>query len=312
MNTTAWNEQAHLLIGDAVLAPSSHNTQPWYFRCSGPTIDLCADRTRALPVNDPEDRELTISCGCALMNLRVAATSNGLRAQVQPAPDPDEPDLLARVSFCEPSNASAEEATLAPFIRRRRTYRKRLAPRPVDASALDRMIEAAKQGGAYLQPLLTEPARLQATRLVAEGDAVQWGNPSWRRELAAWMHPRRRGDGLTVPSLVAPVAQLVVRTFDTGGGVGAKDRSLAEGSPLLAGQALQHLLLVACQQGLRASYLNQPIQIASLRPRLQKLNGGGFPQVLLRLGYPVEEISQAPRRSLDAVIEWRKTALPPA
>ena len=40
-------------------------------------VDLLADRTRALPVNDPEDRELTISCGCALFNLRVAAAAAG-------------------------------------------------------------------------------------------------------------------------------------------------------------------------------------------------------------------------------------------
>jgi hypothetical protein len=93
------------------------------------------------------------------------------------------------------------------------------------------------------------------------------------------MHPRRRGDGLTVPTLAAPAAQIVVRTFDMGGGVGAKDRQLAEAFPLLAvlgtnsddtcarlqaGQALERVLLVACQSGLQASYLNQPIQVARL------------------------------------------------
>lgn len=48
------------------------------------------------------------------------------------------------------------------------------------------------------------------------------------------MHPRRKGDGLTVPGMVAPVAQLVVRTFDMGNGVGAKDRQLADESPVIA------------------------------------------------------------------------------
>jgi len=313
-----WKEQARSMIGRAVLAPSSHNTQPWFFRLSESAIDLCADRTRALPANDPEDRELTISCGCALMNLRIAAASAGLHVQVRLLPKPEELDLLARVSLSNQSDVDAEDAQLADFIETRRTYRKRFAPREVSASALDQLNEATKREGARLVPLLTEEVRQKIAALVAEGDVAQWANPSWRRELAAWMHPRRRGDGLTMPALAVPVAQLVVRTFDMGGGVGAKDRQLAEASPLLAvlstdsdhprdwllaGQALQRTLLIGCRQGLQASYLNQPVQVASLRPKLQTLVRAGFPQILLRIGYPVEEIPPAPRRALDDVIE---------
>src|SRR5690606_6420042 len=36
----------------------------------------------ALPVSDPHDRELTISCGCALFNIRVAAAAAKLDAAV--------------------------------------------------------------------------------------------------------------------------------------------------------------------------------------------------------------------------------------
>jgi hypothetical protein len=115
-----------------------------------------------------------------------------------------------------------------------------------------------------------------------------------------------------------PAAQLVVRTFDMGGGVGAKDRELAQASPLLAvlgtnsdhtrarlqaGQALERVLLVACRHGLQASYLNQPVQVANLRRKLQDLVDGGCPQILLRFGHPVDEIPPAPRREVDDVIE---------
>lgn len=133
------------------------------------------------------------------------------------------------------------------------------------------------------------------------------------------MHMRRRGDGLTVPALALPVARLVIRSFDLSGRVGAKDRKMAESSPLLAvlgasgdgtrdwlqvGQALQRVLLVACRHGLQASFLNQPIQVAPLRPGLQNLVGGGSPQMLLRFGHPRELPPAAPRRPLEAVIEW--------
>jgi nitroreductase len=307
------------LIRMAVLAPSSHNTQPWLFRVSGSAIDLLADRTRALPVNDPEDRELTISCGCALMNLRAAAVNHGFRAQVQVLPDATDPDWLARMSLYKAPEGPAEEAALAELIDRRRTDRKDFATQAVDPAAIAQLVAAATAEGAWLRPLLTEDARRQAATLVAEGDAAQWGNPRWRRELAAWMHTRRRGDGLTVPALALPLARLVIRSFDLSGRVGAKDRKMAESSPLLAvlgttrdgtrdwlqvGQALQRVLLVACRHGLQASYLNQPIQVATLRPGLQNLVGGGSPQMLLRFGHPREEPPAAPRRPLEAVIEW--------
>jgi len=73
---------------------------------------------------------------------------------------------------------------------------------------------------------------------------------------------------------------------------------------LAAGQALERILLAACDAGLQASYLNQPIQVEALRPRVgELLTRGGTPQLLLRLGYPADEPDAAPRRPVDAVIE---------
>jgi len=64
-------------------------------------------------------------------------------------------------------------------------------------------------------------------------------------------------------------------------------------------------LLVGCSFGLRASYLNQPIQVAKLRGKLRELVGeDGFPQILLRFGYAPNPLSPAPRRPLEDVIEW--------
>lgn len=309
--------QLQALVQAATLAPSSHNTQPWLFRLTGTVIELLADRTRALPVNDPDDRELTISCGCALFNLRVAAAAAGLQAHVEPWPDAADADLLARVHL-SPTDAQPADAALQAAMGERRTYRERFATTAVDPVALRSLVDAVHGEAATLAVLDTAEQRLGAAALVAEGDAVQWANPSWRRELAAWMHPRRRGDGLTLPALAIPVAQMVVRTFDMGHGVAAKDRQLADESPVLAvlftasempsdwlaaGQALQRLLLVGVQLGLQASYLNQPVQVAALRPKLQQLTGRpGYAQLLLRIGTPKQVKPAAPRRPLADVL----------
>jgi hypothetical protein len=322
MISTAWSlthDMAATLIGTAVLAPSSHNTQPWVFRVRSTCIDLLADRTRALPVNDPDDRELTISCACALFNLRVAVAHAQLAATLQAPSDPDDPDCLATLELAPATAPDTALAALYDAVALRHTYRRTFADRPVTASVLDSLAEAATQEGAWFHILASRDQRQQAVELVAEGDEEQWADPAWRRELAAWMHPRRRGDGLALPDLALPVAQAVVRTFDMGYGVAARDVQLADASPVLAvlgtpgdtlgdwicaGQALQRLLLTATQHGLQASFLNQPIEVASLRTKLRQATGrSGFAQVLLRLGHAENAVPATPRRPLDEVIE---------
>ncbi|MDZ7753426.1 MAG: nitroreductase [Gammaproteobacteria bacterium] len=306
------------LLASAIQAPSNHNTQPWRFFVAADHIDLYADRTRALPVNDPEDRELTISCGCALMNLRVAAAHRGLATVVDDTPKSADEDLLATVSF-QDAPATPAEARLHGAIAPRRTYRRRFAAREVQEQEVAALQQAARDEWAWLQTYSGVAQRHELAALVGEGDAIQWANPSWRRELAMWMHPRRSGDGLTVPGLLAPVAHMVVRRFDMGDGRAAKDAELAEESPLLAvlgtpgdgvldwlraGQALQRVLLTAHGMGLQASYLNQPIQVAELRPRLQDyLARDGLPQILLRLGHAADTLPATPRRALGDVID---------
>jgi nitroreductase len=314
---TGPGEQQLALLDAAVRAPSSHNTQPWLFRLEQDAVHLFADRTRALPVNDPEDRELTISCGCALLNLRVAAAAAGLRADCRLLPDADTADLLATVHLA-PGSDTAGDAALAEEIGRRRTLRKRFDDRAVPPAVLRDLLRAVEEEGAWGVVVDGEAQRQAVASLVSEGDAMQWSSPHWRRELAQWMHPRRRGDGLALAGIAAPLAQVVVRTVDMGTGVGAKDHALTENSPLLlaigtagdagedwlrAGQALERLLLVACGHGLQAGYLNQPLQLPALRHRLQhQLAHDGFPQLLLRLGYCDEPGEASPRRPLDAVL----------
>jgi hypothetical protein len=303
----------------AIKAPSSHNTQPWLFRIGADRVSLLADRTRALPVNDPEDRELTISCGAALFTLRIAVSASGYAARTELLPDDLDPDLLAELWIGDARPAPPDDAALAAAIDLRRTCRKPFLDRPIEPAIVGAMRQAAALEGATLVTIDNFEVRLALASLVGEGDRMQFSDPRWRRELAAWMHPRRAGDGLTMPDFALPLARMVVSAFDLGSRTGASDQELASSAPLLAvvttdrdepeawlraGQALQRVLLVAARHGVQAGHLNQPCQLPDLRPRLRRLLAAPQePQIVLRLGFPAQPPDQSARRPLDAVLE---------
>lgn len=307
------------LISAAILAPSSHNTQPWLFRLHDGGFDLLADRTRALPVNDPDDRELTISCGCALFNIRVAAAHAGIGLSISLLPKTDQPELLARVELLGPGASPHEMARLKSVLTLRHTYRQTFAPVEVTSSMLDNLVYAAEYDRAWIKFLTRAEERTQLATLVAEGDSIQWGDVAWREELAEWMRPRKAGDGLHPPGPSLPIGRHIIRRLNIGGPVASRDRLLIEDSPMLAvigtdgrddanswliaGMALQHVLLAAAFHGLQASYLNQPIQVASLRPRLRKLVAtDGSPQIVVRLGMASSTGPRTSRRPVQNVI----------
>lgn len=306
------------LVSRAVRAPSSHNTQPWVFRCQSDAISVLADRTRALPVNDPYDRELTISCGAAARTLELAAAAAGLGVEVALLPDPADPDCLVTVRMDGDGDADEAESRLAAFIERRHTTREPFTGESVSEELADRLIALADGHGCWLELLPPGEVRKQVAGLVAEGDRRQFADPRWRRELASWMHPRRDGEGLTMPAPIVPVSRFVVSHFDVGASTARTDQELALTAPLLfvlgterddvsawidAGRALQSVLLAAAAEGLAAGYLNQPCQVADLRPSLGTAVGrSGHPQLVVRLGYPAEALRASPRRPIDRVL----------
>jgi nitroreductase len=309
----------------AVLAPSGHNTQPWRFRRAGDALELRADRARALPVVDPEDRELVISCGAALGQARLAAAALGVALSVARWPSAADRDLLARLSGGGEAEPCAEGPAILAALLGRRTHRFAFAPAALPEAALEAAARAAAAEGARLVVIPGGAERRAVARLVAEGDRLQMADPAFRRELAGWLRARSLGardgmsaEGFGMPDLLTFMGALAIRSFDLGAGQAAKDEALAEGSPALAalctpgdapadwlaaGEALAALLARLGRDGLAASYLNQPIEVAALRPRLAALLGTpDAPQLLLRIGRPTRELPATARRGWREVL----------
>ena len=77
---------------------------------------------------------------------------------------------------------------------------------------------------------------------------------------------------------------------------------------IAAGQAMQRVLLTATAAGLRASFLNQPIEISSMRLQLARaLALQGDPQLLLRFGYSPSSAPTPRRPVADMLLNARPT-----
>jgi len=114
--------QLRFLLGYAILAPSTRNTQPWRFAVEVNTVHLFADSRRGQPVSDPDGRELYISLGCALENLLVAAEYFGFRHEVRYFPERGNAKLAASVIV--PTRVSPEITNNAAANRERRNTRR--------------------------------------------------------------------------------------------------------------------------------------------------------------------------------------------
>ncbi len=316
------SERLRFLLQYATLAPSSHNTQPWLWQIEGDEIELCADRTRAMPALDPQGRELIMSCGAALHHLRLAIRAMGYGAIVQTFPDADKPDLLARVRLGSPRPATEKDELLFRFIAQRHTHRGEFEPRELPSTLLLELQNEAESEGAELYFAGDEDQKREVISLIEQGDLVQQSNAAVRGDIADWIAPPgERDDGiptraLGLGDLLGYLAPLNQRLWDRGDSIADKDRDLATNAPVLAvlsvaadnpqawlgaGQALSAVLLHARAENVWASFFNQPIQFDDTWQELRHLVGNQFfPQLVFRLGYAAP-VPATPRRPVDEV-----------
>src|SRR5438105_2069360 len=77
------SEKLKFLLKFGVLAPSSHNTQPWSFSIEDNSILVYMEVGRRLPIADSNDRQLFLSIGCAIENIVIAADYFGYLSNVE-------------------------------------------------------------------------------------------------------------------------------------------------------------------------------------------------------------------------------------
>jgi nitroreductase len=295
--TGTWDQDTFAAaVGEAVRAPSIHNSQPWRFRRTAHGIEVRVDRDRVLPACDPDGRAARVSCGAAATNLALALAVAGGPAVCTVGPD------VVRLAPDGVRSATPLERRLYRQIPRRRTNRAPFVQARVDPGLLVRLAEAVAGEGGWLHFAVDESELAVLASLTRQADAQLAADPGYLAELRAWSGSADlavEGVGRSAAGAAPHPGELMARR-DFGGPELAVTRDPTR-SPAVAvfgvhgdhaadevraGMVLQHLLLLAADLGLAAAMYSQPIEVPAVREQLRRAVHRPYdPQLVLRFGY---------------------------
>jgi hypothetical protein len=310
------------LVRYATLAPSSHNTQCWKFRLQERAIAIEPDLSRRCPAVDPDDHHLFVSLGCAAENLAQAALANGFKAEAVSGATSTGGITLNLDS------APAVASPLFQAIVDRQCTRGDYDSKPVNAEEL-RLLEQAGSGKGVRIMLFTErPAMEKVLEYVVAGNSAQMRDPAFMKELTAWIRFSKdqaalSGDGLfsgssgnpnLPPWLGSPLMSLFfteksetekyTRHIRSSAGIAVFVSEAADKTHWVeTGRCYERFALQATALGIRNAFLNQPVEVSTIRPQFASWLGVGNlrPDLVVRFGRG-PKMPPSLRRPVQAVL----------
>jgi hypothetical protein len=312
--------QMQELVRYATLAANGHNTQPWKFAIKPDLIELQPDFSRHLPVVDPNNRELWISLGCALENMLVAARAFGYAPEVV---YPNANDVV-QVHL---KSATAQKSPWFDAIPLRQNTRSEYDGKPVESIKLKRLRELPLDPGVSLRFML-EPKELETVlEYVNQGNLKQYADLAFVQELIHWLRfnkkealasldglysrcsgnpevPRWLGQWFVSSGKPQAQADADAKKLRSSSGVIMISASSDDKTALLrTGQVYERLALEMTALNIQSAFLNQPIEVGSLREQFQNAMGleDRLPQLLVRFGH-ANVMTRSLRRPVEQVL----------
>ncbi len=313
------------ILQHAIKAPSGHNTQPWKFKINQDSVEVWPDFRQALPVVDPDHRELYISLGCAVTNVRLAASQFGYRDNVEFINQSDQ--VVIRIKL---KKTRVEKNSLFEQIPLRQTNRQAYNGQQIDQPTIEKLRDIPHQKGISSYYFKNQEPNFETIRqAISQGNNSQMKDPEFKQELLAWIRfnqkeVSRLQNGLTYKVMGAPsmprfIGKTIVKSF-----LNAKKQNQTDSEKIRSsshfvvltseqnsveqwiklGITLENLLLKLSQLKIATAFHNQPCEIKELASSLQKTLpiNGEYPQIILRLGYATKP-AFSPRKNLEAFIK---------
>lgn len=312
---------SHELVRCATLAPSSHNTQCWKFTLEDRAITILPDLSRRCPAVDPDDHHVFVSLGCAAENLVQAASAHGLEAVASFDATRD----AVRVTLAP---TRAQVSPLFNAIHARQCTRGDYDGKPLSSEELGLLERAGTSNGVRMLIWADRPAMERVLDHVVQANTTQMADPAFVSELKSWIRFNgrdavRTGDGLFSvssgnPSIPTWLGELAFGWFYTPKGENDKYARQIRSSAGIAvfvgqvadkshwvevGRCYERFALQATALGIRNAFLNQPLEVRSIRPQFAAAIGltDQRPDLVVRFGRG-PALPSSLRRPVQAVL----------
>ena len=315
---------ARELVRYATLAPSSHNTQCWKFAIEGWGVAILPDLSRRCPAVDPDDHHLFVSIGCAAENLMQAALAHGLNAE----PRWDVAQGAISVPLSPPRNPQAQPSPLFKAMVERQGTRGDYDGQPLSVQELGLLERAGTSSGVRLLLLDGRPAMERELDWVVQGNSARVADAAFVKELKSWIRfsgadAVRTRDGLFSAASGNPVGptwvgnlafdwfftpksenEKIARQIRSSSGIAVFVGQTADKALWVdVGRCYERFALQATALGIRNAFLNQPVEVASVRPQFAAAVGlaGQRPDLVVRFGRG-PTLPRSLRRPVQAVL----------
>jgi hypothetical protein len=303
------------VLAAALRAPSAHNAQPWRIRPNAGRYELHYDHHDYLPA-DPDDRDAYLCMGAFCETLALAASAEGLHADIRLVLDRDGSDLhVADVTL---SDEPVEHDPLAAAVGRRATNRSTYTAEALPAQLTTEL----EKLGCVLVPTK------QVAKIVRRAAKLSWRDRRFVGDLQAWTRlDSDSPDGMTRSQLglaryewfalhaafwfgrlPAPLAHAYsgrdVRLLGEAPAVAVLSARSDDPADLVeAGRRLLRAWVTICATGFGYHPISIAIDRTETRPDVAALTGNdGTPVALFRIGRPTAPARASNRRDLADVL----------
>ena len=320
------SEKLNFLLKFAVLAPSSHNTQPWAFLVTDNTINVYREIDRSLPVADINDRQLFLSIGCAVENIVIAAEFYGYKCEIEKINSDINPDFCVKIKLNYSNHIQKKLDFQIQSLIKRKTNRGKFRNEKISEN-LKQDIKGFEKSNVQIH-IIDNATTIEKLGNIAISSSIDsMINSNFRKELSHHLKHNLTGSkygmpGFTlgVPTLPSFILPKLMRHLNLEKASQKQNKILFEKHTphvvviatnsdlrndwLEAGRIFERIAIVCEKEKISLSPWGAPIEIGIYYKKIQELLETGFrPQLFFRMGYSLKDVKHSPRFSSEEVLK---------